>query len=288
MAMAKQRDWILRLILAYSGLALTASLFAFILYSLQLSLLPLELQRIDFSKLPLLQSVDLINTGLILFLLALLLYAAAQQRAMTNMQLRSSSGCPACSGSKLIRIPRQKGDRLLGYSLIPMGRFVCPECRWEGRRIIRRSGYSKKSSKPKTAAKPVSRIDAEVADSLLEVQKHSPAGGAVEMITAAKIQAVLSSNSDIRAIIAGRDFQLADRGATHLITVHSGEGENGIEPGAVVGSLRLLLWRDSGQDGGLRAYLDHDTTKVTLYDRIKTAEWAPQYANHQNNNGLHS
>jgi len=288
--MAKQRDWILRLILAYSGLALTASLLVFILYLLRLLVSPHDLLRVDFSKLPLLQAENLVNIGLFLFLLALLLYAAAQQRAMTNMQLRSSSGCPACSGLKLIRVPRHKRDRLLAYSLIPMGRFVCPECRWEGRRIIRRSDYLRKKGKPKTAAKPTSRIDAEAADSLVEVHKQSAkaAGAVVEMIPATKIQAVLSSNSDIKAIIAGRDFQLADQGATHLITIHSGESGVGMEPGAVVGSLRLLLWQNSGPDGGLRAYLDHDTTKLTLYDRIKAAEWTPEYSNHQNNNGLQS
>jgi hypothetical protein len=279
-AMAKQRDWILRLILACSGFALSASLLAFMLSAFQLPIFAENLQRVDFSNLPWLQGVDVVDLGLSLFLLALLLYAAAQQRAMTNIQLQYTAGCPACSEKKLVRVSRQTADRLLGISLIPMGRFVCPDCRWEGRRVIRKSACVKKPAKPSTSEKLVIRVDEEPAGSLVEpgMLAAEPSVRVVNKKPAAKLTSTLSSNSEMSPAISGNGFQMADQRSDHVITVHGGGGDKGQDLGGVVGSLRLLLWQVSGSETDLQAYLEHSTTKVTIYEKINVAAWTPKYS----------
>jgi hypothetical protein len=280
MTMAKRRDWIFRLVLACSGLALTAAFLFFILSLLQLLILRDNQLRIDFTKLPGLQGVDVVDLGLLLFFLALLLYVVAQQRAMTNIQLQYTSGCPACSEKKLVRVSRQTADRLLGISLIPMGRFVCPECRWEGRRIIRNAENFRQSPQPKTPMKSVSRIVVDETDALLEPDQQAPipANGSQKMRPATELKSNHSSNGKDALAAAGCACQLMDQWSNHVITVHGAGSGKAKEQGGIVGSLRLLLWQESGSQTELQAYLEHSSTKVTLYDRIKVAEWMPKYS----------
>lgn len=42
--------------------------------------------------------------------------------------------CPQCNQTTLRRIHRKKADRLLNYLSLPVRRYKCKNCRWEGRR----------------------------------------------------------------------------------------------------------------------------------------------------------
>ncbi len=43
--------------------------------------------------------------------------------------------CPMCGGANLSRVHRTRFDRLLGSMGIPVRRYVCRQCHWQGRRI---------------------------------------------------------------------------------------------------------------------------------------------------------
>lgn len=42
--------------------------------------------------------------------------------------------CPQCNQATLRRIHRKQADRLLNYLFLPVRRYKCQNCRWEGRR----------------------------------------------------------------------------------------------------------------------------------------------------------
>ncbi len=49
-----------------------------------------------------------------------------------------AKSCPQCGSTHLNRIHRTPFDRLLGRVGIPVRRYICRECHWQGRRIDER------------------------------------------------------------------------------------------------------------------------------------------------------
>lgn len=54
---------------------------------------------------------------------------------MRNSRLYMESGCPNCGQQELMRIARRSSDRLLHLFGIPVYRYRCRNCTWEGKRL---------------------------------------------------------------------------------------------------------------------------------------------------------
>src|SRR5690606_32111157 len=54
---------------------------------------------------------------------------------LNSRKLQMESGCPNCGRQELMRISRHSGDRLLHAFGIPVYRYRCRNCTWEGSRI---------------------------------------------------------------------------------------------------------------------------------------------------------
>lgn len=49
-----------------------------------------------------------------------------------------NDACPSCQSAQLKRKRRRYGDRLLGRLGIPVRRYICADCHWQGRLIDKR------------------------------------------------------------------------------------------------------------------------------------------------------
>lgn len=67
--------------------------------------------------------------------LALFSYFLLRARLLGNRYLYVGEGCPHCAEHELIRVRRYQGDRLLARVGIPVRRYVCRNCAWDGLRI---------------------------------------------------------------------------------------------------------------------------------------------------------
>ena len=76
---------------------------------------------------------------LALLLLAIALYLAARWQIVHNVSLQAVAGCPACRQHDLLRVSRTRKDRLITLSGIRVARYQCRDCRWNGRRVFRKS-----------------------------------------------------------------------------------------------------------------------------------------------------
>jgi hypothetical protein len=79
------------------------------------------------------------SLGLILLLVfvaaALVSYFILRRRVLDNPMLYSDAGCPQCWEDELIRVKRQKSDRLIAHIGIPVRRYNCRNCDWAGLRL---------------------------------------------------------------------------------------------------------------------------------------------------------
>ena len=76
--------------------------------------------------------------GIGLILLAIIIgYSTLLKRIFYNPRWRSGAGCPQCGHGYMVRIHRQRRDRLLawGLLLLPLHRFLCQQCHWQGLRL---------------------------------------------------------------------------------------------------------------------------------------------------------
>lgn len=77
--------------------------------------------------------------GLALLLLAIPFYLAACWQIAHNVSMQAIAGCPLCQQHDLLRVSRTRKDRLLTLSGIRVARYQCRDCRWNGRRVFRKS-----------------------------------------------------------------------------------------------------------------------------------------------------
>ena len=289
--MAKRRDWILRSVLTCCFLALIAAVLLFTQFILQLSILPGQPRLAEFSEISWLQNWDPFVLGLFLLLLALLLYMAARHRAVNNNQLRPSAGCPSCQESKLVRVSRRSGDRLLALSRIPMGRFVCSNCRWEGRRVIRSASSNGGSKTLPVLKDQLNKKDmSEIASFAAQSKAGQAAGKAVDVDASAETGEERAKQPPPQALelqgaqeaqeaqpdplTSDEGYQLTDKWSNHVITVHARDSSHSAEPGEVVGTLHVQVWLRPGDETSLQAWLEHSTTTLTIYKRLQEAEKA--------------
>jgi hypothetical protein len=250
------------------------------------SLFPVNLQIAESTQLPWLQGWDAVVLGAFLLIIAFLLYVAARQRALSNDRMRPSAGCPSCQKSKLIRVSRHSSDRLLALSYIPLGRFVCPNCRWEGRRVIRNGNGSKERSKQSEStglpnAIPASRMNSIFAPAA-EAQKikveegakqdAAPGEASVETPDQVAVPSPAEGSEMGDPFPSGEGFRLTDKWSNHAITVHAQAGSDCEDLGEVVGTLHVQIWQRPGAETELQACLDHITTTVTIYKRAQEAD----------------
>lgn len=282
--MAKHSDWVFRSIFGCFVLVLSIAVLLFSQHFLQ-SFFPVNLQIAASTQIPWLKGWDALVLAAFLLIIAFLLYAAARQRAVSNDRLRPSSGCPSCQEAKLVRVSRHTSDRLLSLSLIPMGRFVCSNCRWEGRRVIRNGNGSQERVKQSESRGVMSAIPASQLNSIFtpaaeaqDLKKEKvvkqdvvPGPAAVERPeqVAAPIPAQACETADPVPSAAG--YQLTDKWSNHVITVHTQADSDRADLGEVVGTLHVQIWRQPGSETALQAWLDHTTTTVTIYKRTEEA-----------------
>jgi hypothetical protein len=70
-----------------------------------------------------------------LLVLSGVLFMAARQRILNNPTMRSEAGCPSCQEFHLVRVHRNRKERLISSVGIPFARYQCRDCQWNGLRI---------------------------------------------------------------------------------------------------------------------------------------------------------
>jgi hypothetical protein len=101
------------------------------------------LQEVFKLDLPIVTAVEAFlggnSLGLILLVIfvvtALVSYVVLRRRVLDNPMLYSDAGCPQCWEDELIRVRRQKSDRLIARIGIPVRRYNCRNCDWAGLRL---------------------------------------------------------------------------------------------------------------------------------------------------------
>lgn len=76
--------------------------------------------------------------GVVLGLGALLFALLARYRVRRNFSVYAEAGCPQCHEHELIRVRRNRPDRVLGFLGVPARRYSCRNCTWHG---VRLAGY---------------------------------------------------------------------------------------------------------------------------------------------------
>lgn len=140
------KDWFL-ILLAISGiLTLLAALAVGMLLLLRIFLPVIDWQLdvlLSFVPLliPTIGNVTVLQIGTILLagllLLDFVIYLLARWRILRKHFLWPAAGCPSCEAQLLLRVHRRRKDRLYTWIGIPVGRYQCRECRWNGLRIRR-------------------------------------------------------------------------------------------------------------------------------------------------------
>ncbi len=123
--------------LALSGIAILLAL-AFLLMPILvmvLSSLGVDIASSGLVAWALNGSNNLIGAG-VLGVVGIGLFMMARQRLLGNPYLWINEGCPRCREHDLIRIQRQRSDRVLSLAM-PVRRYACRNCTWEGRRFGR-------------------------------------------------------------------------------------------------------------------------------------------------------
>lgn len=73
-----------------------------------------------------------------LLLLTILCALLIRYRLISDRRLWYGTGCPNCMERELVRVTRQRRDRLYSLAAIPAYRYACRNCTWRGLRIARR------------------------------------------------------------------------------------------------------------------------------------------------------
>lgn len=73
-----------------------------------------------------------------LLLLTALFALLIRHRLVSDRRLWYGAGCPNCMERELVRVSRQRRDRLYSLAAIPVYRYACRNCTWRGLRIARR------------------------------------------------------------------------------------------------------------------------------------------------------
>jgi hypothetical protein len=72
---------------------------------------------------------------IVLFVLTLVSYFFLRRRLLNNPMFYPQAGCPQCWEYELVRVRRNKSERLVARLGIPVRRYSCRNCDWEGLRI---------------------------------------------------------------------------------------------------------------------------------------------------------
>ena len=73
--------------------------------------------------------------GLLLLIAFPLGIVTVRHQVIHNTQLWRRNGCPKCGRDDLRRTRRNRHDHLLNRLGIPVRRYICADCHWEGARI---------------------------------------------------------------------------------------------------------------------------------------------------------
>jgi hypothetical protein len=68
-------------------------------------------------------------------LLGLLVARLTRRRLLRDQALCAENGCPVCGQQELIRTRRLNSDRTLNRTGMPVFRYACRNCHWQGRRL---------------------------------------------------------------------------------------------------------------------------------------------------------
>jgi hypothetical protein len=82
----------------------------------------------------------LISVSLLIF--SGILFAVARQRIINNPTMQTAAGCPSCQDYHLVRVHRNRIDRLISSIGIPFARYQCRDCQWNGLRIKQEQRFS--------------------------------------------------------------------------------------------------------------------------------------------------
>lgn len=196
----KLRRWDkpLMLFVLLAFLAAATALFIITIPLINLSLLVLGLQIDEWIAFT--DWISQGNIGLIIFavsgLLALLFAALARYRVKRIPALYIRAGCPRCHEHELIRVRRWRRDRVLSSAGIPVRRYACRNCTWQGLRL---------ADKRKKVQKPVEKAkNSEPAALVMD----APAAAGTPMLLDEQVVESVDSTTPI-AVLETQDF-LAD------------------------------------------------------------------------------
>lgn len=68
-------------------------------------------------------------------LAGLIVLFVARWRVLHNQSLWAEAGCPQCHEYELVRIRRERNDRAISALGLPLRRYACRNCTWQGRRV---------------------------------------------------------------------------------------------------------------------------------------------------------
>jgi hypothetical protein len=233
--------------------------------------------------------------ALIFLALSALFFVAARQRVMHNPTMQSTAGCPSCHERVLVRVHRNRNDRLYSLAGIPFGRYQCRECTWNGLRIKqeeRLPSYIKDYLvSVQTAAEAAGDADlAGQADDPGQDSENTTAVAGNNHATAGQTLASgdsLAKESNSRGFLAAIFSREAPPGEDILIEnqepVQDQEGANDSDWAKIVSPLSLNLRKDPQADGEVIGMLEPGTI-VKLLDRSERVEgitWSQIRANDQ-------
>ncbi|MCA9996733.1 MAG: hypothetical protein KDE56_13330 [Anaerolineales bacterium] len=115
-------DILLLLLIIVAGLALIKGL-------------SLEAGSVAGSGSELVQATRTILFGLPAFTIGVFLGTRRLRWRINRYEGWWNTHCPDCQSKELKRTHRRSFDRLLGWLGIPVRRYICADCQWEGRRI---------------------------------------------------------------------------------------------------------------------------------------------------------
>lgn len=135
----KGKDKLLLLLLGIAGLLAAAAVFVLITPATTFILNLFDLYIDGWAQLSswLLTGDMGLAVALALGFLSLIFLLLARFRYVRDRSAYIEAGCPACHEHELIRVRRYRRDRLFGFFGIPVRRYACRNCTWNGTRLAK-------------------------------------------------------------------------------------------------------------------------------------------------------
>lgn len=137
----KTKDKLLLVLLVMAGLTAAAAIFILLtpVFAFLLNLFDLYIEGWAQANTWLLDGERGLGVALVLGFISILFLLLARWRYLNLRSAYVEAGCPQCHEQELIRIRRYRRDRILGFFGMPIRRYACRNCTWQGVRLAKYS-----------------------------------------------------------------------------------------------------------------------------------------------------